>query len=333
MAALPTLGLGIVTYNSRRHIDRCLESVFAAAEGLPLQLPVVVVDNNSPDASGAYVQEQWGGRGVRVIQRPDNVGYAGGVNTIARTITGDILAFLNPDLELDPASLRLALEHFAADPQAGVLGGALRNAEGEPTWSIGALPTPWRLWYHFSGLRRLAAPACWDLGRPVPAAWTTPQEVGYPFGALWFIRRAAWEEVGPFDERYFLYFEETDWALRCHRTRWRVQVHPGIRALHEGGGSTPKEDAAQVQVYVRFFRSAFMFLAKHYGLGAARRTWFALNTATNLKERLLKAGLESRVQHSQMIIAEGFRQTRAFVFSDELSADPALTLRDPWAGE
>ena len=328
---LPSLGIGIVTYNSMRHIDRCLESVLTASEGLDTDL--VVVDNASTDGTPQHLREHWAPLGVRIILREENVGYAGGVNTIARSVHGDVIAFLNPDLTLNPDTIRKALEYLAANPQVGLVGGDLHDLDGISTMVYGALPTPWRLHYAYSGLRRIWLNPSWDMGRGLSPGMHQPFGVGYPCGAMWFVRREAWNEVGPFDERYFLYFEETDWATRCHKTHWKVMVNPAIVATHEGAGSTPKDLEAQTMMFARFFRSAFQYLAKHFGVRAARRTYRQMLATLHFKQALLELFAANPVRESQVVIRSGMERNETFVMGPDLSGDPTLVLRPPSPAE
>jgi len=321
----PSIGLGVVTYNSLRHIDACLESVLLATQGL--EADVVVVDNASPDGTAAHLQEHWAPRGVRVIALTANDGYGAGVNTIARSVKGDVLAFLNPDLVLQAETLRTGLDYMATHQHVGLSGGELVDADGKSTLVYGALPTPWRLYYMYSGLRRILNVASWTMGKGLNPNARQPIEVGYPCGALWFVRRAAWEEIGQFDERYFLYFEETDWATRCHKTHWKVMVNPQIRAMHEGAGSTPKSLEAQNVMFTRFFRSAFQYLAKHYGIPASRRTYRWLLATLHFKQALLDLFASNPIRESQLIIRTGVERNQEFVMGPELSGDPAPVSR------
>lgn len=307
--------------------------MLAAVGRLPEGADLVVVDNASPDGTGAYVKEHWESRGVRVICRPDNAGYAAGVNTIARNVGGEILAILNPDLELQPESLALAMDYLGTHPKVGLLGGNLLNPAGKSELVYGALPSPFSIWFAYSGLRRIYINPEWDLGRGLGAGQTAPLEVGYPCGALWLIRREAWRDVGPFDERYFLYFEETDWATRCHQTDWQVIVHPGVLGTHEGGGSSTRDEASQIQLHTRFFRSAFMYLAKHYGVAAARRTFGSLERMLLFKAGLLRLGIGRGIGTNQLVIREGLLANKGFVMSRELSADPTPIEHPPSPAE
>ena len=330
MSRLPSLGLGIITYNSKDKIDACLETILAAAESLE-EFQLVIVDNGSPDGTGDYLKDKYGTR-FRIICR-DNCGFAGGVNTLARALDGDILCICNPDLTLEKNALTMGLQLFVDDPKVGVCGANLLNSEGESALVYGNLPTPWNFFWHFSGLRRLWANPNWDLGRGVHSGQTAPFEVGYPTGAMWMIRKEAWEAVGPFDERYFLYFEETDWAFRCHTTDWKVMTHPGIGGMHEVGGSTEKDDDSQIQMWTRFFRSGFQFLAKHYGVGKARSTYGRLRRFGAAKNAVLSVKKNSPSVKSQFLIQSALKNIAGFVWGDELSASQELILRDPHPAE
>jgi GT2 family glycosyltransferase len=311
----PALSVGVVTHNSRRHVDACLESILAAGAD-----DLVVYDSASSDGTGAHLREHWEPRGVRVVLARDNRGYGHGANAAAALGAREILAFVNPDLVLDPGALETAVSYLAATPDVGVVGGNLRRRGGRPGIAGGQLPTPWRLYYQFSGLRRLWPNPAWAIGHPIPAGRTAPVEIGYPSGALWFVRRAAWEEVGGFDPRFFLYFEETDWATRCHRSRWRVMSHPAVTAVHEAGGSAGTGAEARVTRHARYFRSAFQYLAKHHGPEAARSTYRAMLATLRAKQVLLGWSGRRALRDSHAPVAAGLARARGFVMSPGLEA-------------
>ncbi|HYE80164.1 MAG TPA: glycosyltransferase family 2 protein [bacterium] len=330
MTPLPSLGLGVITYRSLPTIDRCLESVLAAAAQVDT-FEGVVVDNNSPDDTARHLDEHWADR-FRLVLRDDNLGYAVAVNSVARVARGDIIGIVNPDTELDPEALRLGLAFLRDRPEVGVLGGNLHGG-GRGAICFGNLPTPWRFYYTNAGLRRVIPVTAWRTGLDMPPDAKDPFPVGYPCGAFLLIRRAAWEEVGPFDERFFLYFEETDWATRCHRTKWQAWVHPGVRVRHKGGASTGSDEASQITMFTRFYRSGFMYLAKHYGVPTARRVYRQLRSTSHLKQKLLALPLPADIRAAQRITHPALEATAEFVFSDQLSGNPALVLRPPHPAE
>ena len=220
----------VVTYESAGVLRECLEALRASAPRRGVR--VVVVDNASRDASADIAAEVLGESAV--VRRPDNSGFAAGVNAVLVGFAGDYLAVINPDLVTPPGVLDALADTLDRELQAGLVGPRVVDPSGRPEDTTGWFPTLERelahSWYldHLLGRegRRRALPPG---GGPVE--WLS--------GCAWLLRGAAARAIGPLDEDYFLYFEDVDYCWRLRAAGWQVVADPRVTVTHAGGqGST-----------------------------------------------------------------------------------------------
>ena len=223
----------VVTYNSARDIVALLESLPTAAAGLTLR--IVVVDNGSTDDTVQLVN---GRSDVLCVQPGVNIGYAAGIN-IGRKHAGEYSALLvlNPDIVLEAGALR---EMFAAldEPAVGVVVPMLLDDDGRCRPSLRRDPTLTRaigdgLLGHRIGWR----PGWLSEVVRNEKAYSYRHPVDWATGAAMLISAGCDRTVGSWDERFFLYSEEVDYAARVRGAGFRVDYLPTARAWHRGGGS------------------------------------------------------------------------------------------------
>lgn len=284
----------IVSYNVRELLRRCLASVLAETQGLPPgSVEVLVVDNASADDSAALVRQEF--PQARLVANQENRGFSAACNQGAAHSSGEAILLLNPDAELRPGALRALTDCLGRHPNVAVVGPQLLNADGTAQPSRRRFPTlvtaflestVLQGWFpHNAHLRRYY---CQD----TPA--DQEQEVDWLVGACLLLRRAAWEQVGPLDERFFLYFEETDWCLRAARAGWRAAYVPQAQVVHRGGQSSGRDLR---QRHIQFLASKRRFYRKHFGpvAGGLVRWALALNYALLIAEDALKLALGHKV--------------------------------------
>jgi GT2 family glycosyltransferase len=223
----------IVTYNSGRYIDGLLNSLAAAAADLTLR--VIVVDNGSADDT---VQRARDHPDVICLETGANLGYAGGIN-VGRRHAGQCgaLAVLNPDLILEPGALR-EMCRALDDPAVGVVVPMLLDFRGHLDPSLRRDPT-------VTGALGDALFGQHFKCRPVTLSEIVRDEreyhdrhrVDWAAGAAMGISAACDRVVGAWDERFFLYSEELDYATRARAAGFRVEYVPQARARHRGAGS------------------------------------------------------------------------------------------------
>lgn len=192
---------------------------------------------------------------VRLIESASNLGYAAGNNRAAAKARGEYLLLLNPDTVVERDALGGLLAFMEERPQAGACSPRLNLPDGSPQpFTFGEDPRPGYLlrrgWNRLVHQRPLHD---WNLAIPTEMEWVS--------GACMLVRRAAWEEVGGFDEGFFMYFEDNDLCLRMRRAGWQVWYNPTVAITHVGGQSA-QHYAASGRAYVQ---SLLYFYRKHYG--------------------------------------------------------------------
>lgn len=220
---MAAVAIVVVTYNS----DACVGDLLTSLADSGADT-VVVVDNGSTDGTVGVVQAF---DGVRLVQST-NVGYAGGINLGVRAAPdADAYLVLNPDLSVRPG-LVAALTAPLADPHVGMVVPLVLHPDGRRQDSLRREPTLLRA----VGLNRTGIPL---LSEYVTSDedYQTPRDVDWALGAAVLIRRECYESVGPWDESFFLYSEETDFCLRARDAGWVTRFVPGGVVVHHGGGS------------------------------------------------------------------------------------------------
>jgi len=255
MAPEPDVSVVVVTFDALPWVERCLESVRGHE--------VVVVDHGSTDGTLELVRERF--PEVRVVEQ-DNRGMGGGNNAGMRAAPGRYWFLLNSDAWIVGDGLERLVAFADAHPEAAVIGPRLSNTDGTLQRSARAEPTVWRLTTEYAGVRKLAPHS--SLLNPLYLGGfdhTTVREVDWVSGAALLVRRAAADEVGLFDESFFMFSEEADWQTRFRRAGWAVLFYPYAEVVHVGGATHGG------QMYTENLRGQLRFLDKHRGRDEAER--------------------------------------------------------------
>lgn len=256
----------IVNWNAGRLLHRCLESVIAARhEDLRLQR-VVVVDNASTDGSMHGVEGL--APFVKIIPNASNTGFAAACNQGARGSIADYVLFLNPDTEVltDGLVQPLAFLDRPENGDVGIVGIQLVDDAGRVARTCARFPTTGRICATMLGLDRVLPSVFpphfmleWDHG--------DSREVDQVMGAFFLVRRALFETLGGFDERFFVYFEEVDLSLRARLMGWRTVYLSTARAVHFGSGQGRRPAQATRLFYS--LRSRLFYAHKHFSRSSA----------------------------------------------------------------
>jgi N-acetylglucosaminyl-diphospho-decaprenol L-rhamnosyltransferase len=260
----------VVTHDALPWVEQCLGSV-AGTE-------TVVVDNGSSDGTADFVRERF--PSVRVVE-DENRGLAAGWNRgIAETYSEHVLV-LNADAWLVEDALTRLLGVGDAHPRAAVIGPRLLNPDGTLQRSVRGYPTLWRLATEYLYLRKLA-PGSRAFNAFYGAGFdhASESEVEWVMGACMLVRRAAYDEVGPFDESYFLFSEEVDWMRRAADRGWSVVFTPDARCVHVGGA------AHAGRMFRENVRGHLRYLSHHGRPGEAERARKLLHASLVVRGRL-----------------------------------------------
>lgn len=249
-----------VTYNSQRTIGEALNAARAAHEqGM---LDCIVVDNQSGDGTAALVEEAhpW----VKLIRSPENLGYGRGLNLGLQHTDTEYILFMNPDAVLEAGELAKLIEFMEVHPSAGLVAPAIVEADGV-IQGAGGLLTPWDIVARAAGWSRPH-----HRQRQIHPG-QEPFQTQWLCGAIMLARLQTLKEIGGFDPRFFLYFEETDLCRRISQHGLELWAVGKAIARHVGGHSTKACGTRMFEGCIgeHYFRSRFYFFAKHYGLAAA----------------------------------------------------------------
>ena len=252
----------IVNYNAGDFLRHCVDSLL----NCPLEIEIIVVDNASTDGSLDALSRM---PEVQIIKNPRNVGFAAACNTGARVASAPFLFFLNPDCYFNPGTLASLLEAMCLDERVGMAGGLLTNPDGsEQAGGRRAVPTPWRSFVRAFGLARFAdrwPRLFYDFHlhkQPLPAQ---PIEVEAISGACMLVKREAMQDVGEWDEGYFLHCEDLDWCMRFRQKGWKILFVPSAQITHALGVCSKgrpvfvewHKHKGMIRFYHKFFRHQY----------------------------------------------------------------------------
>jgi GT2 family glycosyltransferase len=254
----------VVCWNDKEKIATALDTVYALSEvrADPSFANVVVSDNGSSDGSREFITERYGGR-VQIVENGANLGFAAACNRAFSATSSEYVFLLNPDAELKDGALREIVAFADAHPRCGIAGSRIYNYDGSVQQSVGEFDT-WA-----GAFLRSSAWGEWPMFRAYAnganlrdyATFDEPRRVDIAIGAALLIRRAMIAEIGDFDERFFLYHEEVDYAKRAADAGWETWFVPASEAVHEGMGSA----RGQYNVEKRKQTSRRKYWIKHHG--------------------------------------------------------------------
>lgn len=253
----PDFSVILVNWNTAELTLAAVESVRAEAERSKLSAQIIVVDNGSSDDSVARVRA--GYPSVEVIENQANLGFARAVNKGLAVSTGSAVMLLNTDARLEPGALEVFEKTLHENPRIGILGGALLDPDGSPQNCIAPFPTLVTELLNKSLLKILQPVKHKRKVEPGSKELVRAESI---IGACFVIRRETFEAIGPLDERFFFFFEETDWCLRARNAGWEVAVAPEAKIVH-GQGESSKP--ALVESRIEFYRSRYRYFLNNHG--------------------------------------------------------------------
>lgn len=302
----------IPTRDTRDLTLRCLRSLGAQSE-----VEVVVVDDASNDGTAAEVARRH--PGVRLLAAGCQLGFTASANRGLAAASGEVLLLLNSDTEVDPGGLDCVAAAFREAPRLGVAGGRLRYPDGAPQWSGGNTPGVSWCFALASGVPAMLRRRSWLRGLLRPPRGTDGGPVDWVTGAAMAIRRQAWEEVGPFDERFTFYCQDLDFCLRAREAGWQVLIVPGFRVMHHHGATVERDSGGiDHSVPEHLWVDLVRWAGKHRGPAAARRIAGALETGARVRLALrrlvapfLRSGRRERWHRDTMLYRRALAAVRA----------------------
>jgi N-acetylglucosaminyl-diphospho-decaprenol L-rhamnosyltransferase len=277
----------VASHNTRAYLERCLGVLGDSHE-------LIVVDSLSSDGSRELVRDQF--PHVRLVELDVNSGYGGALNQGIALSSGAYLLLMNADAWPQEEAVERLVAFAEGASHAGVVGPRLVNPDGTLQPSVRGFPTLWRLATEYLFLRWLA-PRSRLLNSFYGAGFDhrSQRDAEFLVGAVLLARREVLDEIGGFDERFFMFNEEVDLCYRVHAAGWDVVFWPGAEFVHVGGASTA---AVWPQMYLEQLRSHIRFFDKYGGPARAERARKLLRVSMRL--RAIVFGLLGRRDRSRL---------------------------------
>ena len=247
---MPDLSVSIVNTNSRALLLACLESLAGT------QAEIVVLDNASEDGSVEAVRERF--PDVRVIAQAHRAGFGANHNTVIRATTGRYVYVLNEDTTAGDWGFEALTAYLDNHPRVAALGPRIVYPDGRLQDSAWRFPTPLVSTVSLATLGRLGV---------TQSRGDAPCAVDWVTGAAVVLRREALDEVGLFDEDFFLYSEEVDLQARLHRAGWDVHYFPGVSVVHHESQFSADIPERRIN---EMWRSRHRYWQKHHSGAGAR---------------------------------------------------------------
>jgi GT2 family glycosyltransferase len=226
------ISIVIVNYNAGDLLYSCVASAF----NCPLEVEIIIVDNASTDSSLVSLANF---SNIQIIRNSRNLGFAAACNIGLRICSADNILFLNPDCIFSPGTLTTLLSALRSDARIGMVGALLTNLDGtEQAGARRAIPTPWRSFVRAFGLARFAhrwPRLFFDFHlhkQPLPEHIIEVEAIS---GACMLVKREAVQNVGEWDDGYFLHCEDLDWCMRFRQNSWKILFVPSAKISHAQG--------------------------------------------------------------------------------------------------
>ena len=280
-AATGGLDVVIVNFHSQRWIRRAIALAYEFGEEATR---VILVDNSPGDGAADIARAT--DRNATIITNSTNRGYAAAVNQGVAIGSADTVLLLNPDVLRISGRHADVLEAFH-EPDVAAVVTRLRDTSG--AISPSCFHTPRLMDFVAQDLALAARFPGWKWPRRYRIAdwdYASPRRVDAATGACLFLRRAALGDVGAFDERFFVYYEETDWLIRARQRGWRTMFLPTVEAVHASGASSP---GVAARPSLLLLESQHRYAEKHFGRVASiglRATQLGIDAARSVRHAL-----------------------------------------------
>ena len=285
----------IVSYNTAGLLEKCVANLRLAIQD-SLRVEIIFVDNASKDNSVEVIKTKF--PECRLLVNEQNVGFGRANNQALLLATGRYILLLNTDAFVASDTLSKTAAYMDANPRCGILGVRLEGRDGVLQPCCRYFPTPWNTFLRRTGLsRRFAGTRMVD-----DLAWPhdSVRACDWVVGCYYLLRRELVEEVGLFDPRFFLYFEEVDHCFAARKHGWDVVFFPHTTVIHLGGESAKSVGAVtksgqqlerlQVESELLYFRKNFGLLSVLGGVLLS-----VLGDLLNMGKRALKPGIPADV--------------------------------------
>ena len=288
MSARPQVAIVVVSYNTRSLLLECLASVIESTKGVSIEL--VVVDNASDD--GSYEAARTACPEAVVIRNSTNLGFGAAANQAIKQTRASFVLLLNSDARITPEAFSAMFDLLDSNSRCAAAGCRLTDAQGEEMVSARNFLTPFNQALELLGITKRTH-------RLRPCAKLTDCSVDWIEASCLIVRRAALDEVGLFDERFFMYSEDEDLCMRLKNHGWSICFTGRGTAIHHGAQSSANR---RLEMLCQLYSSQMLFLAKHRGRPSVSLYKLAMKTALILKRFLLR-GKARREELTERLVA------------------------------
>jgi GT2 family glycosyltransferase len=260
------ISIGIVNWNTRELLDKCLESIYLQTQSDLFE--IVVIDNASKDDSCDMVKTKY--PQVKLIINQENLGFAKATNQGFDVSTGDYVLMLNSDTVILDRAIEKTLDFADKNPDSAVVGCKLIYPDGRFQNSCFRFPGFLGIFFESIYLAQLFKNNYllnWSRYGYQDKNWTVPRTVDCVMGCFMLIRHPVLKEVGQLDTDYFIFGEEADFEYRVKKAGYKVTYYPKTQIIHIGGGSQ-KTLQDIVWSYKAIYRGIFFFLYKWFPIKA-----------------------------------------------------------------
>lgn len=253
----------IVSYNTMEMTKKALSLLVASSHDIKME--VFVIDNASKDNSVEMLRNEF--PNVTLMENRKNVGFGRANNQALPLITGRYVLLLNTDAFVEADTIQKTVRYMDSSPQCGILGVKLLGRDGALQPSCRFFPTPWNIFLKRTGLNRLFT----RLQMVDDMSWDheTIRDCDWVPGCYYLVRKEVIDQVGLFDPRYFLYYEEIDHCYAAKKAGWVVTYYPYSSVVHIGGESAKSEgniSKAGRQIDALNIESELLYFRKNLGL-------------------------------------------------------------------
>lgn len=257
---MPTteLSIIIVSWNVKKLLAKCLESIFKNQGNLDLE--IIVVDNASKDKTVEMIKQEFSR--IKLIANNKNLGFAKANNQGIKQSQGEFILILNPDTEIIGNGLEKMLEFMKQNQKAGIAGCQHLNPDKTIQPSVRRFPTLVPILLILTKIAKIL-PNLPSLKKYLAKDFNYKQQrqVDQTAGSFLMIRRQVIEKIGLFDEKFFTWFEEVDLCKRAKNAGWEIWYTPVAEIIHHGGASFKQQLTLKNQRI--FFQSAWRYFNKH----------------------------------------------------------------------
>ena len=260
----PDVSVIIVNWNTSQYLLDCIDSLLDQTSRSTLEL--VVVDNGSQDGSQEALRTAH--PDVTLIENGANLGFAKANNIGFEVATGRYLCLVNTDVIALDGVLDKMVAYLDSNPGVGVAGPRTVTRDLTLRQNCRRFPTLANAAGDYLMLKRILPGVERFEGRTLKAStYAVTHDAEVLSGCFMMVRREAFDEVGPLDEDFFFYGEDTDWCKRFHDAGWKVVYFAEAEAIHFGGGSTK---AYPVKYYLTMEQADLKYWRKHQPRAAQR---------------------------------------------------------------